>query len=86
VKKGVCHGYKITAAYNLTSCKAKTYRVPKDGTPAIAEGFGFEAPESTIERISEPFCLRYGIRPNQNPPFTLTGRGWISLLANRPVH
>lgn len=35
---------------------------------------------ATIGRISELFCLWYGVRPNQNPPFTLIGRGWISLL------
>lgn len=46
-------GFRITTAYNLTSCKNKTFRVSKDSTL----GFGFEGSESTIERISEPFIV-----------------------------
>lgn len=42
-------GFRITTAYNLTSCKNKTFRVSKDST----SGFGFEGSESTIERKSE---------------------------------
>ena len=37
-------GYKITTAYNLTSCKAKTFRVEKN--PAAEEATGFDFGES----------------------------------------
>jgi len=37
--------FEITTAYNLTSCKSKTFKA--------SERFGFEKPSSTIERISE---------------------------------
>lgn len=46
-------GFRITTAYNLTSCKNKTYRV----SPSSGKGFGFEGSESTIERISEPYIV-----------------------------
>jgi len=36
-------GFRITTAYNLTSCKNKTYRV----SPSSGKEFGFEGPEST---------------------------------------
>lgn len=39
-------GYKITTAYNLTSCKTKTFRVEKNPS-AEATGFEFEGPECT---------------------------------------
>ena len=45
-------GFKITTAYNLTSTKNRTYRVPK-GSNSPQSGFGFEGLESTIGRISE---------------------------------
>ena len=35
--------FRITTAYNLTSCKNKTYRV----SPSSGKGFGFEGSEST---------------------------------------
>jgi DNA invertase Pin-like site-specific DNA recombinase len=38
-------GFRITTAYNLTSCKNKTYRV----SPSSGKGFGFEGSESTIK-------------------------------------
>jgi DNA invertase Pin-like site-specific DNA recombinase len=46
-------GFRITTAYNLTSCKNKTYRV----SPSSEKGFGFEGSESTIERKSEPYIV-----------------------------
>lgn len=46
-------GFRITTAYNLTSCKSKTFRIDPSG----AKGFGFEGLESTIERISEPYIV-----------------------------
>ena len=39
-------GFRITTAYNLTSCKSKTFRIDPSGT----KGFGFEGLESTISR------------------------------------
>ena len=50
-------GYKITTAYNLTSCKTKTFRVEKNPAAEEATGFDFGEPECTIERISEPFIV-----------------------------
>ena len=38
-------GFRITTAYNLTSCKSKTFRIDPSG----AKGFGFEGLESTIK-------------------------------------
>ena len=46
-------GFRITTAYNLTSCKNKTFRVPKKATSE----FGFEGSTSTIGRISEPYIV-----------------------------
>lgn len=48
-------GFRITTAYNLTSCKNKTFRIPSSSD----KGFGFEGLESTIERKSEP-CFVWG--------------------------
>ena len=47
-------GFRITTAYNLTSCKNKTYRV----SPSSGKEFGFEGPESTKRCKSEHlvFC------------------------------
>ena len=50
-------GYKITTAYNLTSCKTKTFRVEKNPAAEEATGFDFEESECTIERISEPYIV-----------------------------
>ena len=38
-------GYKITTAYNLTSCKTKTFRVEKNPAAEEATGFDFGEPE-----------------------------------------
>lgn len=38
-------GYKITTAYNLTSCKTKTFRVEKNPAAEEATGFDFEESE-----------------------------------------
>ena len=40
-------GFRITTAYNLTSCKNKTFRVNKDSGSGSVSGFGFEGSEST---------------------------------------
>ena len=40
-------GYRITTAYNLTSCKTRTYHVKPSPGPSSKEGFGFEGSEST---------------------------------------
>ncbi len=37
-------GFRITTAYNLTSCKNKTFRL----SPASAPGFGLEGPMSSM--------------------------------------
>ncbi len=50
-------GYKITTAYNLTSCKTKTFRVAHQTSSSSAKEFGFEEPTSTIGRISEPIII-----------------------------
>ena len=50
-------GYKITTAYNLTSCKTKTFRVEKNPAAEEATGFDFRESECTIERISEPYIV-----------------------------
>ena len=44
-------GYKITTAYNLTSCKAKTFRVEKN--PAAEEATGFDFGESECTSSSQ---------------------------------
>lgn len=41
--------FEITTAYNLTSCKSKTFRA--------SDRFGFEGLSSTIRRISEPIIF-----------------------------
>lgn len=50
-------GYKITTAYNLTSCKTKTFRVTNKVDSLSGEEFGFEELSSTIGRISEPYIV-----------------------------
>ena len=50
-------GYKITTAYNLTSCKTKTFRVSHQTSTTSPKEFGFEEPTSTIGRISEPIII-----------------------------
>ena len=47
-------GYKITTAYNLTSCKAKTFRVEKNPAAEEATGFDFGESECTM-----PCCLLF---------------------------
>lgn len=43
-------GYRITTAYNLTSCKTKTFQATPNSDPSCGEGFGFGTPESTKSR------------------------------------
>lgn len=50
-------GFRITTAYNLTSCKTKTFRVNKDSEISFSGEFGFEESKSTIGRISELFVF-----------------------------
>ena len=50
-------GYKITTAYNLTSCKTKTFRISHQTGTTSPKEFGFEEPTSTIGRISEPIII-----------------------------
>lgn len=45
-------GYRITTAYNLTSCKTKTFRVDN-----IGQEFGLRSEWTTIGRVSEPFII-----------------------------
>lgn len=47
-------GYRITTAYNLTSCKTRTYHVKPSPGPSSKEGFGFEGSESTKAEPDEP--------------------------------
>ena len=49
-------GYKITTAYNLTSCKTKTFRVEKNPAAEEATGFDFGESECTKMRKYE-FCI-----------------------------
>lgn len=52
-------GFRITTAYNLTSCKSKTFRI----APSSGKGFGFEGSESTISlavilvKLRRAFCV-----------------------------
>lgn len=41
-------GYRITTAYNLTSCKTKTFHARPSAEPSSVEGFGFGTPESAL--------------------------------------
>lgn len=52
-------GYKITTAYNLTSCKTKTFRVEKNPAAEEATGFDFRESECTIGCEFEPYIM-YG--------------------------
>lgn len=44
-------GYKITTAYNLTSCKTKTFRVDKNPAAEEATGFDFGESECTTANL-----------------------------------
>lgn len=44
-------GYKITTAYNLTSCKTKTFRVSNSADSPSSGGFGFGELSSTKSKI-----------------------------------
>lgn len=46
-------GYKITTAYNLTSCKTKTFRVEKSPATENVTGFGFGESECANNRITD---------------------------------
>lgn len=50
-------GYKITTAYNLTSCKTKTFQCSHGVDSPPVTGFGFGELSSTIGRISEPYIV-----------------------------
>lgn len=53
-------GYKITTAYNLTSCKTKTFRVEKSPATENVTGFGFGESECTIGLKFEPHYIICG--------------------------
>lgn len=52
-------GFRITTAYNLTSCQSKTFRID----PSSEKGFGFEGAKSTISlavilvKLRRAFCV-----------------------------
>lgn len=48
-------GYKITTAYNLTSCKTKTFRVEKSPATESVTGFGFGEPECAMKKSCNPW-------------------------------
>ena len=48
-------GFRITTAYNLTSCKNKTFRIPSSSD----KGFGFEGLESTSSKASVMLALLF---------------------------
>ena len=52
-------GYKITTAYNLTSCKTKTFRVEKSPATENVTGFGFGESECTTKKpaVRQVFLL-----------------------------
>ena len=55
-------GYKITTAYNLTSCKTKTFRVSNNADSPSGEGFGFGELSSTKKRTcfsAGPFSMKF---------------------------
>ena len=69
-------GFRITTAYNLTSCKNKTYRV----SPSSGKGFGFEGSEST--RLAGDMTHRGHV-----PPYCFAWKEpprWAAL--STPVH
>lgn len=53
-------GYKITTAYNLTSCKTKTFRVEKSPATENVTGFDFGESECTIGLKFEPHYIICG--------------------------
>nr|DAW19730.1 MAG TPA: Putative integrase [Caudoviricetes sp.] len=63
-------GYKITTAYNLTSCKTKTFRI-SDHSKSSIKGFVFEESWRAIGRESEP-CIVWGsilVQTKRHPLF-----------------
>lgn len=72
-------GFRITTAYNLTSCKSKTFRID----PSSEKGFGFEGSKSTKK---EPhllvwlFYLSYSLRKSRDVTIVSTA---LSLLSSR---
>ena len=66
-------GFRITTAYNLTSCKNKTYRV----SPSSGKGFGFEGSESTRkERHDESRVFLFVFNPLMWVPVIMTHPGY----------
>ena len=64
-------GYKITTAYNLTSCKTKTFRVENNPVAEDATGFGFGESQCTIGRKFEPYIV-YGTIFVQTKKYSLS--------------
>lgn len=54
-------GFRITTAYNLTSCKSKTFRID----PSSEKGFGFEGSKSTKENLETTMVSRFSFCPDQ---------------------
>ena len=52
-------GYKITTAYNLTSCKTKTFRVEKNPAAEEATGFDFGESECTKSPRNRPISMAF---------------------------
>ena len=48
------NGYRITTAYNLTSCKTKTFQIIPKSEPLLGGRFGFETLTSTKTVIDKP--------------------------------
>lgn len=73
-------GYKITTAYNLTSCKTKTFRVEKN--PAAEEATGFDFGES---ECSEEKGTGNPNSDNGNSWYTICNHGVMTVNAGATV-
>ena len=63
-------GYKITTAYNLTSCKTKTFRVEKNPAAEEATGFDFGESECTKKKdmtVGHVFLFGFRSRCSLHP-------------------
>ena len=66
-------GFRITTAYNLTSCKSKTFRID----PSSEKGFGFEGSKSTRkERHDESRVFLFVFNPLMWVPVIMTHPGY----------
>lgn len=79
-------GYKITTAYNLTSCKTKTFRVEKSPATENVTGFGFGESECTTKGSIRSGCFPFHVVCNiagasEFDSEALAGRGEVTLEA-----